>query len=161
MSCDEIGFSVDVVIDQLQAASDPFALEVLAGRGVSKPLEFSLDVSQDLGWHLQGNIFGAEVIDMSVDGDEIEPSIVIEVAELATEAELIEGKNAEFGSASTVDEDTGKGLKVERGDFVVEVCDDDIEESITVLIAAGDPHAGLCATDCIDGNDKNKFVHFK
>ena len=152
MGSDQVRFSVDVVIQGLQSATDVFAFEVFPRSGVSEPLKLALDVPEDLGWHLPRYIFGAQVIDVAVDSDKIEPAVVIKVAQLAAEAELIQGEYPEFGTASTIDEDTGKCLQIERGDFVVEVRHDDIEESIAVLVAAGDPHASLSASDCIDGN---------
>ena len=96
MGGDQIGFAIDIVIDELQASPDPFAVEVFPWGGIAKPAKFAIFVTKDLRGHLPGNILCAQVIDVTVDRDKIEPAIVVQIAELATETQLVDRRDAEF-----------------------------------------------------------------
>ena len=86
-------------------------------------MEFSLCVFEHLRWHLPGFY----VVDVSVDGKEIQPAVVVQIGQLAAEAEPFEGRFAELGDSSRIGEQAGLGLTVKGADLVSKIGDDQIE----------------------------------
>ena len=98
---------------------------------------------KELRLHLVGNLLVREIVDVSVNEDQIFPAIPVGINELSAETKHRPTRFAQPHRAGAISECTRSQIDVERVGFVVKVGDKQVESSIIIGIARSDSHAGL------------------
>ena len=99
------------------------------------------DAEQELGRHLVRDR-GAEVGDVPVGLDQVEPAVVVGVERGQAESEEPPGGGGQARGGRSVAEQPTTVVVVERGRLVEEVGDGQVETTVAVEVAAGNPHPG-------------------
>ena len=152
----QIRLSIHIEIQHLHTAANPSTFEVLAWRWSLKPSKLALNVSKNLRGHLPRNVVGPQVIDVAIGDGKIEPSIIIQVDQLAAKTELFQRLFTKLGPSRTIHKNPRKRLQIECVNFVIKVRDDQIQEPIAILVAARDAHARLSASDAVHGDSRRR-----
>ena len=122
----QVAVAVEVAISQ--AASHFGRGEATAGQGSHVPKDASPAVQKEVGrlgiTGVAANLSDG-LVNVTVDGHQVEPAVQIDVQEGAPEAQAVARSLAHAGADCAIGVDSGTGRAVERHHFVVEVGDGD------------------------------------
>ena len=94
--------------------------------------------------------------DVTVGGQEVEPAVVVGVEEGDAEAQAVSAGRVQADRGRAVGEEARAEVLVERGRLAEEVGDGQVEPTVAVEVAAGDPHP--CAITAAAGRRQAGLV---